>query len=123
MYAPTPTSVIIIITVNFLLYGMSISTSLNHSIDYLDNPFPSNVNLEVRCDTRPEPLTGWSLSPNGEDGSMINTSLPKYAMSQNNILRINGVDASDEGIYRCVHASGNVKRLCIFVYGKLIRHL
>ena len=88
-------------------------------IGFLD-PFPPNVSLDVRCDTS-DHLTGWSLSPDGTAGSakMINTSLAKYTMSDNT-LSINGVDASDEGIYRCVHRTGNVSRLCIYAYGKSV---
>ena len=91
-----------------------------HCIAFLDNPFPPNVSLEVSCDTR-DTLVGWSLSPNGTEDSakMINTSLAKYTVSHNT-LSINGVDASDEGVYRCVHRNGNEGRLCIYVYGKSV---
>lgn len=76
------------------------------------------MNLEVRCDVQSVPLLGWSLSPNGtESGAkMINTSSAKYS-ERGSTLRINGVDASDEGLYRCVHGTGNIKNLCILVHG------
>ena len=97
-----------------------------HSIDYLDNPFgPSNETLEVsRCEVQ-HPLVGWSHSPDGtvENAILINTSLAKYTVSENT-LSINGVNASDEGLYRCVYASGTtIKRLCIFVHGKSVQLL
>ena len=87
-------------------------------IDYLDNPFPSNVNLDVRCNSPPV-LVGWSLSSNGTepDAKLIDTSLPKYTQN-GNTLRIDGVNASDEGLYRCVYSTGKVPRLCILVHGK-----
>ena len=93
-----------------------------HSIDYLDDPFsPSNENLEVRCVVRHNnPLVGWSLSPDGT-AILINTSLAKYTVSENT-LRINGVNASDEGLYRCVYANTGDPRLCIKVYGKSINN-
>ena len=53
---------------------------------------------------------------------MINISFAKYTVSENT-LRINGVDASDEGLYRCVYESGTTKHLCIFVYGKSINYV
>ena len=72
------------------------------------------------------PLIGWSLSPDGaEPGIMINTSLAKYTVSdhENTVsLRINGVNASDEGLYRCVYESGTIKHLCIFVHGKSVNY-
>ena len=88
-------------------------------IGFLD-PFPPNIRLDVRCDTS-DHLIGWSLSPNGTEASakMINTSLAKYTVSDN-MLSINGVDASDEGIYRCIHRTGSVSHLCIYAYGKSV---
>ena len=95
-----------------------------HTIDYLDNPFgPLNEKLEVRCEIQPEwPLVGWSLSSDGIDSLIpINTSLAKYTVS-GNTLSINGVDASDEGIYCCVYTNGRIQRLCIKVYGKSVNN-
>ena len=95
-----------------------------HSVDYLDNPFsPSNETLEVRCEVRRNnPLIGWSLSPDGTEEIMINISLAKYTVSENR-LRINGVDASDKGLYRCVYANNaRDRRLCIIVYGKSVNY-
>ena len=87
-------------------------------IGYLDNPVTSNVNLDVRCNSHDQ-FVGWSLSPNGTepDAKLIDTSLPKYTRN-GNTLRIHGVNASDEGLYRCVYATGKVPRLCILVHGK-----
>ena len=96
-----------------------------HSIDYLDNPFgASNESLEVRCEVRDnDPPVGWSLSPDGAEEIEINTSLEKYTAVSENTLRINGVNASDEGIYRCVYASRTtIKHLCIFVHGKSVNY-
>ena len=97
------------------------------SIDYLDNPFgPSNESLEVRCEVQDnDPPVRWSLSPDGTEEIEINTSLAKYTVTvsdRENTLHINGVDASDEGIYRCVYANARVRRLCIKVYGKSINN-
>ena len=97
-----------------------------HSIDYLDNPFGpsiSNESLEVRCEVQDnDPPVGWSLSHDGTEEIEINTSLEKYTAVSENTLRINGVDASDEGIYRCVYANGRIRRLCIKVYGKSVNN-
>ena len=97
-----------------------------HSIDYLDNPFGlsiSNESLEVRCEVRDNyPLVGWSLSPDGAEEIEINTSLAKYTALSENTLHINGVDASDEGIYSCVYESARIRRLCIKVHGKSVNN-
>ena len=78
----------------------------------------------MKCDFRPNnPLNGWSLSPNGaaSEKIVINTSLAKYTVSENT-LNITGVDASDEGLYRCEYESGTIKHLCVYVYGKSINY-
>ena len=92
--------------------------------DYLDSPFPSDVNVRVRCDPQPAAgiaLQGWSHSHDGTERAAvgINTSAAKYSVS-GTTLSIRNVSASDEGLYRCLYATGNHRRLCIYVYGKSV---
>ena len=94
------------------------------TVVYLDNPFPSGVNLEVRCSHRPnDPLQGWSWSPYGREFpvlEMLNTSAAKYTES-GSTLHINGVNTTDEGLYRCVYQSESFENnLYIHVYGKFL---
>ena len=76
------------------------------------------MNLRVSCDPGHGQLLGWSLSPSGieADAERINTSLAKYT-ENDNTLTIHGVNASDGGVYRCVHITGDDPRLCILVHG------
>ena len=84
---------------------------------FLDNPFPPDVSLEVRCNNNGD-LRGWSWSPDGaENTAVILNASAKYTMS-GTTLHINDVNSMDEGLYRCVYQGGLVNQKCIYVFGK-----
>ena len=81
--------------------------------------------LTIRCDYLSTPLIGWSHSPNGsETAELLDTSPSKYSVN-GNILTINNIGKSDEGLYRCVYELGQTKGLCLFVFGEsmIINHI
>lgn len=94
-------------------------------IAYLDNPFPPGENVEVRCSYRQnDPLLGWTWSSNGSESNamMLNTILAKYTeLEDGTTLRLNDVNTTDEGLYRCVYQSESFENsLYIHVYGKFL---
>ena len=71
--------------------------------------------------------TGWSLSPDGGSGSVLDTSLPKYTVDGRR-LTISNINGTDEGLYRCVYErdqdiwrDATERIACIYVYGEYIR--
>ena len=93
---------------------------------YLANEIPTNEQQSITCTPQSGlTLEGWSQSPGGSETTAallpVGTFPSKYAVD-GNILTINDINRTDEGLYRCVYEhEQTIPKLCIFVYGEFIQ--